>query len=174
MVYFNNLDDSNVITMIYILWCVYDTHWPELYLDTTSTPPNEISTDCYRNTWQQGEELILSRDKQGEWIVSRDDRERNEYYHVTTGRGVNIITWQQGEEWILSRDNRERNEYYHVTTGRGVNIITWQQGEGWILSYHVENYMCLCSMYHDWWTMVKIFSARKLFLWHWPETTKLQ
>ena len=142
MVYFNNLDDSNVITMIYILWCVYDTHWPELYLDTTSTPPNEISTDCYRNTWQQGEELILSRDKQGEWIVSRDDR--------------------------------ERNEYYHVTTGRGVNIITWQQGEGWILSYHVENYMCLCSMYHDWWTMVKIFSARKLFLWHWPETTKLQ
>ena len=142
MVYFNNLDDSNVITMIYILWCVYDTHWPELYLDTTSTPPNEISTDCYRNTWQQGEELILSRDKQGEWIVSRDDR--------------------------------ERNKYYHVTTGRGVNIITWQQGEGWILSYHVENYMCLCSMYHDWWTMVKIFSARKLFLWHWPETTKLQ
>ena len=142
MVYFNNLDDSNVITMIYISWCVYDTHLPELYLDTTSTPPNEISTDCYRNTWQQGEELILSRDKQGEWIVSRDDR--------------------------------ERNEYYHVTTGRGVNIITWQQGEGWILSYHVEKYMCLCSMYHDWWTMVKTFSARKLFFWHWPETTKLQ
>ena len=72
MVYLNSLDDSNVITMIYILWCVYDTHLPELYLDTTSTPPNEISTDCYRNTWQQGEE----------WILSRDNRERGEYYPI--------------------------------------------------------------------------------------------